>query len=105
MRRGEIWRANLPPPVGRRPVLLLSRNDSYDRRGMVIISTITSRARNLPTEVPLGTAERLERTSVVNLDNVQTIPKRNLTEFISTLSPQKLQAVEAAIHFALGLSY
>lgn len=72
---------------------------------MVIISTITSRARNLPTEVPLGTAERLERTSVVNLDNVQTIPKRNLTEFISTLSPQKLQAVEAAIHFALGLSY
>ncbi|MBI4340220.1 MAG: type II toxin-antitoxin system PemK/MazF family toxin [Chloroflexi bacterium] len=103
MRRGEIWWANLPPPVGRRPVLLPSRDESYDRRGMIIVSTITSRARNLPTEVPLGTAERLERASVLNLDNIQTIPKRNLTEFVSTLSPQKLQDVEVALHYALGL--
>ena len=29
MMRGEVWWANLPPPIGRRPVLLLSRNRAY----------------------------------------------------------------------------
>jgi mRNA-degrading endonuclease toxin of MazEF toxin-antitoxin module len=37
------------------------------------------------------------------VDNINTIPKASLQEYIATLGAAKLQAVEAAIHFALGL--
>ncbi|GAJ19160.1 unnamed protein product, partial [marine sediment metagenome] len=40
---------------------------------------------------------------VVNLDTITTIAKRSLQEKLVPLSPEKLKAVEAALHFALGL--
>jgi mRNA-degrading endonuclease toxin of MazEF toxin-antitoxin module len=40
---------------------------------------------------------------VVNLDNISTVDKDLMQEHITTLSHEKLQAVEAAIHFALDL--
>jgi len=41
MRRGEIWWAELPAPGGRRPVLLLSRNEAYVVRQLVTVAPIT----------------------------------------------------------------
>ena len=38
MRRGEVWWADLPPPAGRRPVLLLSRNEAYAVRQLVTVA-------------------------------------------------------------------
>ena len=103
MTRGEIWWADLPPPWGHRPVLLLSRNQAYAVRGLIIITPLTTRVRNIPAEVRLGLEEGLRRPSVANLDVLTTVPKDSLQEYISTLSSAKLQAVEVAIHFALGL--
>jgi mRNA-degrading endonuclease toxin of MazEF toxin-antitoxin module len=40
---------------------------------------------------------------VVNLDTITTIAKRSLRERLAPLSLEKLKAVEAALHFALGL--
>ena len=37
MRRGEVWWADLPVPVGRRPVVLLSRNEAYAVRELVTV--------------------------------------------------------------------
>ena len=53
MKRGEIWWANLPTPVGRRPVLLLSRNKAYEVRNAVTVAEITTTIRNIPVEVKL----------------------------------------------------
>ena len=103
MRRGEIWWANLPRPIGRRPVLLLSRDSAYDTRGLVVVSPVTTRVRGLYTEVPLGLKDGLRRASVANLDVIMTVAKSRLQERISGLSPDKLAAMDAAIHFALGL--
>ena len=103
MKRAEIWWANLPNPAGSRPVLLLSRDQAYAVREFVVISPLTSRRRGLITEVDLGPQEGLTRPSVVNLDVIITVSKRNLTERIAELSPEKLRSVEAAVHFALGL--
>ncbi len=103
MRRNEVWWANLPPPPGHRPVLLLSRDEAYDIRDFVIVSPVTTRVRNIPTEVPLGPEDGLPRPSMVNLDTIDTIPKANLQEYLTSLSPEKLLAVEAAIRFALGM--
>ena len=103
MRRGELWWANLPRPIGQRPVVLLSRDAAYDTRELVIVSPVTTRVRGLYTEVPLGLADGLRRASVANLDVIMTIAKSRLRERITILSPEKLAAVHAAIHFALGL--
>jgi len=104
MRRGEVWWADLPAPAGRRPVVLLSRNEAYAVRELVTVAPVTTRVRRIPTEVPLGIAEGLPKACVVNLDTITTIPRRTLTQLVSPLSTDKLAAVERALMFALGLT-
>ena len=103
MKRGEIWWVELPPPTGRRPVLLLSRNEAYAVRELVTIAPVTTRIRRIPSEVNLGPEEGLPQRCVANLDTITTIAKASLRERLTTLSSDKLKEVEAAIHFALGL--
>ena len=104
MRRGEIWWAELEPPAGRRPVVLLSRDEAYAVRFLVIVAPITTRIRHIPSEVLLGTDDGMPRDCVANLDTIIAIPKDCLRNRLITLSPQKLKEIEAAIHFTLGLA-
>jgi len=104
VRRGEVWWADLPPPAGRRPVLLLSRDEAYAVRELVTVAPVTTRARRIPTEVALGPAEGLPKACVVNLDTITTIPRRALAERIGPLPAEKVTAVERALMFALGLA-
>jgi len=103
MRRGEIWWAELEPPAGRHPVVLLSRDEAYAVRSLVIVAPITTRIRHIASEVLLGTDDGMPRDCVANLDTITTIPKDCLSDRLASLSPQKLKEVETAIHFALGL--
>lgn len=103
MRRGEVWWAELPLPIGRRPVVLLSRDAAYRVRTSVTIGMITRTIRAIPVEVPLGMEDGMPQGCVVNLDDILTIPKARLVERITTLSPQKMTAVAKAIIFALDL--
>src|SRR5205809_8032103 len=99
MRRGEIWWAELPPPAGRRPVVLLSREEAYRVRELVTVAPVTTRVRRIPTEVPLGPKDGLPRSCVVNLDSLATIPKASLAGRLAALSPEKVLAVNAALKF------
>ena len=103
MRRGEVWWAELPQPTGRRPVVLLSRDAAYRVRTSITVGIVTRTARDIPVEVSLGPEDGLPQQCVVNLDDILTIPKARLTERITTLSPQKMTAVNRAIIFALDL--
>ena len=103
MRRGEIWWAELDPPAGKRPVLLLSRNDAYRVRSLVIIAPVTTRIRGIPSEVPLGIDDGMPQNCVANLDTITTIPKDCLQNHLTTLGSKKLKEVETAIRFALGM--
>ncbi len=103
MKRGEIWWAELQAPTGRRPVLLLSRNEAYAVRELVTVAPVTTRIRNIPSEVHLGPEDGLPQLCVVNLDTITTIAKRSLCDRLTTLSFEKLREVELAFHFALGL--
>lgn len=103
MRRGEVWWAELPPPAGRRPVVLLSREEAYAVRDLVIVAPLTTRIRRIATEVPLTRADGVPRRCAVNLDTITTIPKRTLAQRIAALGPEKLRAVERALRFAVGL--
>ncbi len=103
MRRGEVWWAELPPPVGRRPVVLLSRDAAYRVRTSITVGLVTRIARNIPTEVPLGREDGMPERCVVNLDEILTIPKARLAGQIASLSSEKMTAVAGAIAFALDL--
>ena len=103
MKRGEIWSAELPRPAGRRPVILLSRNEAYEVRRLVTVAPVTTRVRGIPVEVPLGPKDGMPRECVANLETVTTIPKDALRERLTVLSRSKMAAVDAALRFALGL--
>jgi len=103
MRRGEVWWAELPQPVGRRPVLLLSRDAAYSVRTSVTVAIVARTIRNIPVEVLLQPEDGMPTKCVVNLDDILTIPKSRLTERITALSSEKMTAVGKASVFALDL--
>jgi mRNA interferase MazF len=103
VRRGEIWWADLDPPVGRRPVVLLTRDEACGTRNQVTIGPVTTRVRGIPVEVELGPEDGLPKTCAINLDTIATIPKAALDVRIVQLRPEKMQAVDDAIRFALGI--
>ena len=104
MRRGEVWWANLPAPVGKRPVVLLSRDVAYGVRNAVTVAEITSTIRNIPVEVPLDQSDGLPKKCVINLDTITTIPKACLDIMLTTLNQDKITQINEAIKFALDLS-
>lgn len=103
MRRGEVWWAELPSPVGKRPVLLLSRDSAYSVRTSVTVAIVTRTVRNIPVEVLLGQEDGMPAKCVVNLDDILTIPMSKLTDRITTLPMEKMNEVVKAISFALDL--
>ena len=103
MKRGEVWWANVPKPVGRRPVLLLSRNVAYSVRSAVTVAPVTRTVHDIPVEVSLGPEDGLPRDCVVNLDSIFTLSKSRLERSLTTLSLDKMRSVEQAIKFALDL--
>ena len=103
MRRGEIWWAELEPPAGQRPVVLLSRDEAYNVRSLVIVASVTTRIRHISSEVSLGPLEGMPQECVANLDTITTIPKNCLHKRLTVLSTKKLKGIEAALHFALGM--
>ena len=103
MKRGEVWWANIPQPIGRRPVVLLSRNAAYAVRSSVTVAPITRTVHEIPVEVRLGPEDGLPRDCVANLDNIVTVSKKRLDRSLTTLSSGKMRSIEQAIKFALDL--
>ena len=103
MRRGDVWWADLPPPAGHRPVVLISRDEAYSYRELVTVAPVSRRIRGIPVEVQLGPEDGLPRRCAVNLDSMTTVPIDALQRQIASLRIEKLQAVDSAIHFARGL--
>jgi len=98
IRRGEIWWASLPEPVGsepgyRRPVLVVQSDEfNQSRIATVIALSITSNVRlaQAPGNVLLPyKATGLSKDSIVNISQIVTVDKSLLDERISTL-PAKL---------------
>jgi len=103
VRRGEVWWANLPLPLGRRPVVLLSRDEAYAVRNAVTVAEVTSTIRGIPVEVNLGPEDGLPKKCVVNLDTIVTIRKPLLIERITILGNEKIEQINAALKFALSI--
>jgi mRNA interferase MazF len=103
VKRGEIWWIAFPPPVGRRPAVLVSRNQAYRVRTAITVVPLTRTIRNIASEVPVGPSDGVPRASVANADNIVTIPKASAVEYLATLSSEKMTSLERAVKFSLDL--
>jgi len=103
MRRGEVWWAEQPEPIGRCPVVLLSRDEAYRVRNAVTVAQITTTVCDIPVEVFLSEKDGLQKRCVINLDTITTIRKAILLERICSLEAKKIEQVDQAIKFALSL--
>ena len=104
MERGEVWWADLAPPAGRRPVLILTRSAAVSARNQLTVALITSTTWHLRSEVPLThVLDGVSRACVVNCDTLQTVRKVHLENYITTLTPARMAEVHAALKFALEL--
>lgn len=102
MKQFEIWWAELPKPAGRRPVLLLSRDEAYKFLNKVVVAEITATVRHIPVEVLLGETEGLPKMCVANFDNLRTVPKQCLSERVARLPPRRVVEVKRAMGFVFG---
>jgi mRNA interferase MazF len=100
--RGEIWMYRFKAPDKRRPVLVLTRQDVIGLLSWIMVAPITSTVHGVPSEVLVGVDEGLKRHSAVNLDNVQSVERSRLTNYIGSLDAAKMQAVCRALAVAAG---
>jgi mRNA interferase MazF len=104
MNRGEIRWYTFSPPDKRRPVLILTRDSAIPVLTGITIAPLTTTIRHIPTEVELYPDEDgVLEACAANLDNLQTIPKAKIGSLLTMLAPDKMQAVEQALCFALGI--
>jgi mRNA interferase MazF len=73
-------------------------------RPEITVAYLTTKPRFARTEVPLTHADDgVAKDCVVNLDSINTIPKKWLLKFVCALSKEKMEDVKAAIQFGLDL--
>lgn len=88
----------------RRPVLILTRDSAVGFLTGITVAPITTTIRDIPTETVLTPDDDgVPALSAVNLDNLQTVQKSGLGALITTLSSERMQDVERALCFALGM--
>jgi mRNA-degrading endonuclease toxin of MazEF toxin-antitoxin module len=101
VRRGEIWLAH----VGRkeRPVLLLTRTEVLDVRGLVTVAEITTSIRGLAAEVEFDCESvGVHRESVINCDGIHTIAQTSMTGPIGQVDDDVLAKMCTALSYSLG---
>lgn len=99
-RRGELWWCE-PPEIGRRPVVVLSRDAAIPRLRRALIAPCTTTIRGLPSEVVLEPGDDpIERQSAVNLDSIESVSIAVLVERIGTLSGLRMREICRALEVA-----
>lgn len=103
MKRGEVYWYTFKAPNKRRPVLILTRNTVMPYLNTVTVAPITTRIRDIPSEILLTTEDGMYENCVVNFDNIQTVSQSKIGKIIIQLPPERLDEIRTAINFALGL--
>ncbi len=100
--RAEVWWCELPE-VGRRPVVVLSRDAAIPRLRRTLIGPCTTTIREIPSEVLLEPGEDpIPRTSVVNLDSVESVALGALVERLGRLSDARMRQICEALEIAFA---
>lgn len=111
IKRGEIYYADLSPVIGSeqdgiRPVLCIQNDTGNKHSPTIIVAAITSRKEksHFPTHVPIR-AKGLKKKSYVLLEQIRTIDKIRLREYVGRISKEDMGRVDRAIIVSMGLKY
>jgi mRNA interferase MazF len=107
VKRGELYRVANPSPKDpkrSRVFVIVSRQVLIDSRfSTVICAPIFSTHDGLSTQVLVGVDEGLKHDSSIHCDELVSLPKSVLTNFIGSLSPQKIEELNRALSIALDI--
>ena len=99
--RGEVWWCELEA-IGRRPVVVLSRDAAIPRLGRALVAPCTTTIRSLPSEVVLESPEDpVPRPCAVNLDSVESVSLGVLVERLGRLADSRMREICAALAIAV----
>ena len=109
--RGDIFYADLSPVIGSeqggiRPVLIIQNNVGNRHSPTVICAAITSRMNKakLPTHIEISTKDyQIVKNSVILLEQIRTIDKQRLKEFVCHIDTGMMRKVDEAIRISLEL--
>lgn len=100
--RGEVWWCALPD-IGRRPVVVLSRDPAIPRLGRALVAPCTTTVRGLPSEVVLEPGDDpVPKRSAVNLDSVESVSLGVLVERVGRLSDDRMRQICTALAVAVA---
>ena len=111
IKRGDIFYADLSPVVGSeqggiRPVLIIQNDVGNRHSPTVICAAITSKMNKakLPTHVEIdATKYQLVKNSVVLLEQIRTIDKQRLKDYICHVDKKLLSQIDEALRISLEL--
>ncbi len=107
MKRGELYRVAHPStvdPKKSRVFVIVSRQVVIDSRfSTVICAPIFTAHDGLATQVSVGPDEGLKHDSSIHCDELISLQKSVLTNFVGTLPPGKIEALNQALHIALEI--
>src|SRR5687767_4917170 len=105
MRRGDVYRVRKPSdPKESRVFVVVSREPLHRTSfATVICAPVYSRGEGLTTQVEVGPAEGLKHASWIMCDNLTSLRRADLTDFIGTLSAAKARDLNRALRIALDL--
>jgi len=100
--RGDVWWCELPE-VGRRPVVVLSRDAALRRLRRALIGPCTTTIRGIPTEVLIEPPDDpIPLVSAVNLDSVESVSIGTLVERLGRLSDDRMREICDALEIAVN---
>ena len=102
MNRGDIYDVD-DVPAGPRPVVIATRDVAIPVLANVTVALVTSTIRGVRTEVELGVEEGVGAGSVVNCDNLFTLPQHALGRRRGTLGVERKRLFNEALRVALEL--
>jgi mRNA interferase MazF len=106
MRRGELYRVRKPggDPKRARVFAVVSRQVLLDSSfSTVVCAPVYSRAQGLSTQVAVGVEQGLKHDSAIFCDNLVSIPRSELTDYVGSLSPRQIPLLDQALRIALEL--
>jgi mRNA interferase MazF len=99
--RGEVWWCELPK-IGRRPVVVLSRDAAIPRLRRTLVAPCTTTIRGLASEVVLEPGDDpVPVRSAVNLDSVESTSISGLVERLGRLSDTRMREICVALEVAV----
>ena len=107
--RGDIYYADLSPVVGCeqggvRPILVLQNNIGNKYSPTLIVAAITGREKKqLPTHVRVNDIHSRPKKSVVLLEQIRTIDRKRLCEWVGTVAEDNLSEIDQALKVSVGL--